>query len=64
MHTYTGNVCAHHRVRFVLRREEEGKQMDKWREADSETYKELHYLERSMKKLKGESIEYEKMAEL
>ena len=38
--------------------------MDKWREADSETYKELHYLERSMKRLKGESIEYEKMAEL
>lgn len=38
--------------------------MDKWAEADWEVYKDLHYLERSMKRMKEESIEYEKMVEL
>lgn len=38
--------------------------MDKWGEADLEIYKDLHYLERSMKRVKEESIEYEKMVEL
>ncbi len=38
--------------------------MAKRGKADLEIYKDLHYLERSMKRMKEESIEHEKMEEL
>lgn len=65
-YTHAGNVFAHPRDGFLFfwRTEREGKQMDKWGETDWQIYKDTHYHERSMKRRKEESIEYEKMVEL